>query len=98
MARAEWLRTFLVVYRSGSVTEGAQHRGLTQTAARPPLASLERPLGGALFVRKPSGMEPTDRGRQLYAMVAEALDGLEGVLRDLDAGTGRTPESPVPFR
>lgn len=97
MARAEWLRTFLAVYRSGSVTEGAQHRGLTQPAASQQLALLERTLGESLFVRKPRGMEPTDRGRQLYAMVAEALDGLEGVLRDLDTGTMRTPESPVRF-
>jgi DNA-binding transcriptional LysR family regulator len=97
MARAEWLRTFLAVYRSGSVTEGAQHRGLTQPAASQQLASLERTVGQSLFVRKPSGMEPTDRGRQLYAMVAEALDGLEGVLRDLDTGRVPTPESPVRF-
>jgi DNA-binding transcriptional LysR family regulator len=97
MARAEWLRTFLAIYRSASVTEGAQHRGLTQPAASQQLASLERTLGAALFIRKPSGMEPTDRGRQLYVMVAEALDGLEGVLRDLDTGTVRTPGSPVRF-
>jgi DNA-binding transcriptional LysR family regulator len=58
---------------------------------------LERTLGESLFVRKPGGMEPTDRGRRLYATVAEALDGLEGVLRDLDTGTVRTPESPVRF-
>ena len=95
MARADWLRTFLAVYRSGSVTAGAQHRGLTQPAASQHLAALEGSLGGSLFVRTPGGMEPTQQGRELYARVAEPLDGLETVLRDLDAGALRLPEPPV---
>src|ERR1700722_8978291 len=97
MARSEWLRTFLAVYRSGSVTEGAAHRGLTQPAASQQLASLERTLGASLFVRGPTGMEPTQRGRELYVRVAEPLDGLEGVLRDLDGGALPAVEPPVRF-
>ncbi len=97
MSRSDWLRTFLAVYRSGSVTEGAHHRGLTQPAASQHLASLERTLGGSLFVRKSTGMEPTQQGRELYARVAEPLDGLEAVLRDLDAGAVHAPEPPVRF-
>jgi DNA-binding transcriptional LysR family regulator len=97
MARSDWLRTFVAVYRTGSVTEGAYHRGLTQPAASQQLAALERTLGAAVFVRKPTGMEPTQRGRELYAQVAEPLDGLEGVLRDLDAGAVHAPEPPVRF-
>jgi len=97
MARSDWLRTFVAVYRTGSVTEAASHRSLTQPAASQQLASLERVLGESLFVRKPTGMEPTQRGRALYARVAEPLDGLEGVLRDLDAGNVAAPEPPVRF-
>ncbi len=97
MARSEWLRTFVAVYRTGSVTEGAYHRRLTQPAASQQLASLERALGEAVFVRKPTGMEPTQRGRELYVQVAEPLDGLEGVLRDLDAGAVPSSEPPVRF-
>ncbi len=97
MARSEWLRTFVAVYRSGSVTEGAAYRGLTQPAASQQLASLERTLGAALFVRSPAGMEPTPRGRELYVRVAEPLDGLEGVWRDLDAGAVPAPEPPIRF-
>jgi DNA-binding transcriptional LysR family regulator len=97
MARSEWLRTFVAVYRSGSVTEGAAHRGLTQPAASQQLASLERTLGASLFVRGPTGMEPTQRGRELYVRVAEPLDGLEGVLRDLDGGALPAVEPPVRF-
>ena len=95
MSRSDWLRTFLAVYRTGSVTEGAYHRGLTQPAASQHLASLERTLGASLFVRKPTGMDPTQQGRELYARVAEPLDGLEAVLRDLDAGTAHAPEPPL---
>jgi DNA-binding transcriptional LysR family regulator len=96
MARADWLRTFIAVYRSGSVTEGARHRGVTQPGASQQLASLERVLGGPLFVRKPTGVEPTQRGRELYARVAEPLDGLEAVLRSLDEAV-QAPEPPVRF-
>jgi len=97
MARSEWLRTFVAVYRSASVTDGAQHRGLTQPAASQHLASLERVMGATLFVRKPKGMEPTQRGRELYAKVAEPLDVLEVVLRDLEVGSVSVPEPPVRF-
>ncbi|HEY5025473.1 MAG TPA: LysR family transcriptional regulator [Acidimicrobiales bacterium] len=97
MARSEWLRTFVAIYRSASVTEGAAYRGLTQPAASQQLASLEQVLGAPLFVRSPAGMEPTERGRELYVRVAEPLDGLEGVLRDLDAGAVSAPEPPVRF-
>ena len=49
----DWLRTFLAIYRSGSVTDGAQHRGLTQPAASQQLASLERALGGPFSCASP---------------------------------------------
>lgn len=86
MARPEWLRTFVAVYRSGSVTDAARLRGLSQPAASQQLAGLERAVGTALFVRRPEGMAPTERGRSLYAEVCSALDQLEVVLAGLDAG------------
>jgi len=86
MARAEWLRTFVAVYRSGSVTDAARLRGVSQPAASQQLAALERAVGTSLFVRSPAGMAPTERGRALYAEVCSALDQLEGVLAGLDAG------------
>ena len=77
MARSEWLRTFVAVYRSGSVTDGADHRGITQPAASQHLGALERSLGEPLFVRMPSGMEPTQRGRALYVQVADLRAALD---------------------
>ena len=71
MASAEWLRTFVAVYRAGSVTDGAALRSLSQPAASQQLRSLERAVGTPVFVRTPHGTDPTRRGRELYAAVAE---------------------------
>ncbi len=86
MAKSEWLRTFVAIYRAGSVTEGARQRLLSQPAATQQLGGLERSVGAALFVRTPSGVEPTPRGRELYLEVAAAMDHLDAVLSGLDAG------------
>ncbi len=86
MSRAEWLRTFVAVYRTGSVTVGARSRGLTQPAASQQLAALSRAVGGPVMARTARGVVPTERGRELYAQVAEPLDRLEGVLVGLDGG------------
>lgn len=91
MARPEWLRTFVAIYRAGSVTDAARLRGLSQPAASQQLAGLERAVGAALFVRSPEAMVPTERGRALYGEVCSAPDQLESVLSGLDAG--RVPRS-----
>ena len=86
MATAEWLRTFVAIYRTGSVTDGAALRTLSQPAASQQLRSLERSVGARLFDRTPHGVEPTRSGRELYGSVADALDRLEPVLTGLDGG------------
>lgn len=93
MARSEWLRTFVAVYRAGSVTAGARQRGLSQPAASQQLAALQALAGAPLFIRAATGVRATPRGRELYGQVADALDRLEGVLGELDGG--RLPEPPV---
>ncbi|HEY4927724.1 MAG TPA: LysR family transcriptional regulator [Acidimicrobiales bacterium] len=94
MATAEWLRTFVAIYRSGSVTEGAAQRSLSQPAASQQLKSLERSMGHPLFIRSPHGVDPTRSGRELYVSVADALDRLEPVLTGLDSGVVR-PGTPA---
>ena len=86
MAASEWLRTFVAIYRTGSVTDGAALRNVSQPAASQQLRSLERSVGAALFERTPHGVDPTRSGRELYASVADALDRLEPVLTGLDGG------------
>jgi DNA-binding transcriptional LysR family regulator len=95
MSRSEWLRTFVAVYRTGSVTVGARSRGLSQPAASQQLAALARAVGGPVVSRGPGGVLPTARGRELYAQVAEPLDRLEDVLADLDGGRLRRRDRPV---
>jgi DNA-binding transcriptional LysR family regulator len=92
MAASEWLRTFIAIYRSGSVSGGAERRGLSQPAASQQLASLERRVGLPLFTRTPRGVEPTRRGRDLHAQVADSLDQLEPVLVGLDGGPAAAPD------
>lgn len=102
MPASEWLRTFVAVYRSGSVSGGAGTRGLSQPAASQQLALLERRIGRPLFVRTAHGVEPTPAGRELHAQVADSLDRLELVLAAVDRGAlpprsttlrfGSTPE------
>jgi DNA-binding transcriptional LysR family regulator len=92
MAASEWLRTFVAIYRTGSVSAGAERRGLSQPAASQQLASLERQIGRPLFTRTPRGVEPTRRGRELHAQVGDSLDQLEPVLVGLDGGPGPGPD------
>ncbi|MGH9080989.1 MAG: LysR family transcriptional regulator [Acidimicrobiales bacterium] len=95
MASADWLRTFVAIYRSGSVSAGAARRGLSQPAASQQLAALERRIGLPLFTRTPAGVVPTRRGRDLQAQVADTLDRLEHVLAGIEGGVLRTRPSPL---
>lgn len=97
MASPDWLRTFLAVYRTGSISAGAVQRGLSQPAASQQLAALERRVGLPLFTRTATGVEPTRRGRELHALVADSLDRLEPVLAGLDGGSLAAPPPPVRF-
>ncbi|MDA8275926.1 MAG: LysR family transcriptional regulator [Actinomycetota bacterium] len=96
MPDAERLRSFLAVYRAGSVTGAAAHRGVSQPAVSQHLAALEASVGARLFTRGAGGVEPTQRGRELYAAVAGPLDALEEVLDELAVGRGAgSPPAPV---
>jgi DNA-binding transcriptional LysR family regulator len=77
MADLEWYRSFVAVYRAGTVSGAARTRFLTQPAVSQQLAALESALGQALFERTPRRMLPTAHGKELYASVAPAVDLLE---------------------
>lgn len=53
------LRTFLAVYRTGSLTAGAAQAGLSQPTVTTQVQALERYLGTPLFERLPRGVAPT---------------------------------------
>lgn len=74
---SDWYRSFVAVYRAGTVTAAAAARGLTQPAVSQHLAALEAAAGAPLFGRTARRMVPTARGHDLYAQVAPAVDALE---------------------
>ncbi|WP_405133156.1 LysR family transcriptional regulator [Nocardia sp. NBC_01388] len=87
------LRTFLAVYRAGSITAGAGQVGLSQPTVTTQLQALERRLGRPLFERLPRGVTPTAAAHDLAARVAGPFDALEIVVGDAPAE--HTQEPPV---
>ncbi|GAB4209101.1 MAG: hypothetical protein OHK0022_39610 [Roseiflexaceae bacterium] len=79
----DWYRSFLAVYRVGTVTGAAEERGLTQPAVTQHIAALEAAVGEALFTRTARRMLPTERGKLLYNRVAQPLETLEQTTREL---------------
>ncbi|MQY23698.1 LysR family transcriptional regulator [Nocardia macrotermitis] len=73
------LRTFLAVYRAGSVTAAARLVGLSQPTVTAQLQMLEKCLGRQLFERLPRGVAPTAAAEELAARLAGPMDALEAV-------------------
>jgi DNA-binding transcriptional LysR family regulator len=89
MADLQLLRTFLAVYRSGTITRAASELHLTQPAVSMQVRALEGQVGKPLFRRLPRGVVPTSAGRELAQAVASHVDALEGALE------GSTESSPA---
>lgn len=83
MVNFDWYRSFAAVYRVGTVTGAAEERGLTQPAVTQHLAGLEAVVGTPLFTRTARRMLPTERGKQLYSQLADALETLDQVSQGL---------------
>ncbi|WP_137022905.1 LysR family transcriptional regulator, partial [Streptomyces albus] len=72
------LKVVSAIAEAGSLTRAATGLGLAQPALSAQLKRMERALGGALFVRGPQGVRPTElgelvleRARVLVPAVAE---------------------------
>jgi DNA-binding transcriptional LysR family regulator len=85
------LRSFLAVYRAGSVTAAAPALSLTQPAVSGHIRSLEAQLGRTLFVRLPRGVAATPAGHDLARSIAPHLDAVASVVESVRAG-GKAPE------
>ena len=79
MSDFERFRSFVAVYRAGTVSGGAEARFLTQPAVSQHVAALEAETGHKLFKRTPRRMVPTECGKKFYAQVVQAVDTLERV-------------------
>lgn len=89
------LRTFLAVYRTGSLTAGAAQVGLSQPTVTAQLQALERHLGRPLFERLPRGVAATAAGHELAARVGAPLEELEAVVSGTVTERAAPPDPPV---
>ncbi|MEH2563743.1 LysR family transcriptional regulator [Bradyrhizobium sp. AZCC 2289] len=74
------LRVFDVLYDECNVTRAAARLFLSQSAVSHALARLRDVLGDPLFVRIPSGLQPTSRAHQLAPRLRVALAEIRNVV------------------
>lgn len=74
------LSVFDAIYRSGSVSSAADTLDIGQPAVSVALSKLRHHFGDPLFVRAPTGMEPTPFADSLVQPVRDVLDSVEAVL------------------
>jgi DNA-binding transcriptional LysR family regulator len=74
------LRIFDIPYDERNVTRAAARLYLTQSAVSHALARLREMLGDPLFMRIPSGLEPTERAHQLAPRLRVALAEIHSVV------------------
>lgn len=79
----EWYRSFISIYKYGSVSAAAKARILTQPAMSQHLAALEAEIGESLFVRAPRKMIPTEKGKELYTKIVPLIEKLESTSMEL---------------
>lgn len=72
----DWLRVFVEVYRTHSVSRAAAQLGIAQANASVALAKLRRHFGDPLFARTSRGMEPTPFAQQIEPEVRTSLERL----------------------
>lgn len=76
----DWLRVFVEVYRTHSVSLAAERLGMAQANASVALAKLRRHFGDRLFARTTRGMEPTPYAQQIYPEVQASVERLARLL------------------
>jgi len=91
MVNLELYRSFVAIYRVGTVSGAAEYCKLTQPAVSQQLVALEKSIGRQLFQRTPRKMVPTDDGKALYTQIAQALDILDGVGQTFQNGAIHLP-------
>lgn len=83
------LRVFDALMAEGGATRAGERLGLSQSAVSHALGRLRQSLNDDLFVRGPTGLQPTPRALEIGASVREAMKLLEGAM----AGPRFTPST-----
>ena len=79
------LRSFVEVYRQGSISKAANALGLTQPAVSGHISSLEAQIERKLFTRHARGVKPTVIADELARRVSKSLDTAENALAEVKA-------------
>lgn len=74
------LRVFDALMEQRSVTRAANHLGVTQPAVSHALARLRTVLDDPLFIRAPSGLQPTARAEEMSGGIRNGLQQFQGAL------------------
>src|ERR1700745_4323696 len=82
------LKAFDALTSERAVTRAADRIGLSQPAMSHALSRLRSLFADDLFVRTPTGMEPTARAREIAPLVAAAIEHIEAAL---NLGVGFDP-------
>jgi DNA-binding transcriptional LysR family regulator len=74
------MKTFVLLYESGSVTRTAEKLSVTQPSVSHSLSRLRRQLGDPLFIRSANGLLPTETARRLYPDLRVGLEVIEAAV------------------
>lgn len=83
------LRYFVMVARTGSISESARQLHVAASAVSRQVALLEEQLGVRLFDRVARGMRPTPAAHRLLAELAKLTDQTQHVLAELSGQAGQ---------
>ena len=72
-----YLRSFIAIYRSGSIKKASQYLNLSQPAVSGQLRILETQIGRDLFTRTSRGIIPTAAGNELARSSGPHIEALE---------------------
>ncbi len=77
------IRSFLEVYRLGSMTEAARNLHMTQPAVSMHIKSLEASLGRPLFLRLGRSLQATPVADELARTISQPLDVIESTITQI---------------
>ena len=82
-----WLRSFVAVLQTGSLTAAARQLNTTQPTVGRHIRALERQLGETLFDRQPDGLIPTARATEIYERAAAVEEAVSGLMASIGQAT-----------
>lgn len=77
------LRAFIALARTGSFTEAAENLHVTQSALSGLIKEMEQVLGVRLFDRSTRRTQLSDVGADIYPLIEQILQDLDGVLEEV---------------